>query len=149
MHGILLIFGPDPEAQLERAMRKHRLIDGAMLGWGGARGHLLLRPGATGVRGRDVLEADEDVPDIVRLASQGNRGRHPEGWDQARRADITNIEDVAFGVAAVIRRGQWILAGPVKAGIPDLVGPEWFDRVYELLDEADPDELISVYDMHL
>ena len=174
MHFSVLVFGPDPEAQMD-ALRQAGHFDWYGIG-GRYTGTLILHPGATsGVVYGDTLPAFE-ARLVAMMAESGlnpNRGSTPAGRrpgvDQAALADIDldATSEELFPVA-LVDRGVWTEAeldpdheawlavrhrlGEQQAG-PEPHGRDQADAWSALVDlrfeTSDPGELVTVVDCHI
>ncbi len=173
MHFAVIVFGPDPEGQME-ALRPAGHFDWYGIG-GRYTGSLILRRGAaSGVVYGDTLPTFE-ARLVAMMAESGFNpdrgttpaGRHP-GVDQAALADI-DLDATAEQVfpVAMIDRGVWTEAdldpdheawlavrhqlGGQPAG-PEPAGRErtdaWSEQIDRRFETGDPAELVTIVDCH-
>ncbi len=150
MHGRLLVIGEaprrlgsiddfDPEIDLI-----HRLLPpeaSAMLGGGAASGCLTLVEGGEGFRAIELMPPDAPTILLDDLASRPPAV--PGGVDIARKKAIANL-----GQLAALVRPAWVIrGGSIRAAQGDL--SVWLKTVDSWLQQANADDWVSVFDVHL
>jgi hypothetical protein len=161
MHTATLVIGPDVEAQ----MAPHTGEDGWCDWWGiGGRytGRLILKPGAEGKVFGDAVPLFEAmfshaISEQLPTATTSRCAAPGDGVDQARLRDIEKINASlgAVVVGGVLHEPDedefeawWKEVGPDARRPTAEIMPRWVERMNELLALADPDDLVTVVDVH-